>query len=276
MSTVIVSCHVNDFYISLQHQSFKRFCKDPYEFIVFNDAKDNPDLVTFGEVFANKVQKTCESLGIQHVRIPQHLHANRSLVFPVAYTEKDDHYVSRCALASQFSMNYVRREFPHAKFFVLIDSDMIMVKPFSVSEFLGDDAMAGVNQSRGHLEYFWNGLFLCNLHSCEKLETFSWEAGKVEGVSVDVGGHNALYLRDTSTRFKNILCEHFTEPQGLPLMEAFANIDTDMKPTPCYLNKELLLDRCIVHIRGGGNWSYMKRGYLEACCAVLQEFLDKN
>jgi hypothetical protein len=276
MSTVIVSCHVHDFYISLQHQAFKRFFKDPYEFIVFNDARDTPDLVTFGDVFADKVQTTCESLGIQHVRIPQHLHASRSLVFPVAYTESDDHYVSRCALASQFAMNYVRREFPLAKFFVLIDSDMIVVKQFSVSDFLQHDDVAGVKQSRGHLEYMWNGLFLCNLHSCEKLETFSWEAGQIEGVSVDVGGHNALYLRDTNARVKNISCEHFTEPQGFPLLEAFANIDDHLKPSSSYLNKELLLDRCIVHIRGGGNWSYMKRGYLEACCAVLQAFLDTN
>jgi len=274
MSTVIVSCHVNDFYISLQHQSLQRFCKDVYKFIVFNDARESPDLVTFGEVFGDKIQMKCESLKIQHVRIPQQLHSNRSLVLPHAYVECDDHPVSRCALASQFAMNYVRREIPTAKFLVLIDSDMMLVQDLSFADILKEDVMAGVTQSRGHLEYLWNGLFLCNLHECPSLDRFSWEAGRVEDVPTDVGGHNALYLRDTRTRVRMIRCEHFTDSQGIPLLEAFANIQESLKPQPGYLNKELLLNRCIVHIRGGGNWSYVQRGYLDACCDVVQSYLD--
>lgn len=275
MTTIIVSCHINDQYIALQKQSIAKYFTQPYQYIVFNDAKDTADLTSFNIVYPPKIQSLCESLGIEHIRIPQSLHSHRNDVFSKAYTENDDHYVSRCALATQFATNYARKNFPDAKYLLIIDCDMFFINSFNIEEYMQDIWVAGVTQARGHFEYVWNGLFICRLDT-PQLNLLSWEAGKVEDVFVDVGGHSIFFLRTLpSEKFKAISNDYFKEDSlGVPVMVQLQNIDSAKKPFPTYLNKELLLDRKVLHIRGGGNWTYLQKVYYEACCDIISQYVN--
>ena len=35
--------------------------------------------------------------------------------------------------------------------------------------------IAGIPQSRLNINYLWNGLFICNLNSCQNLKEFNWD-----------------------------------------------------------------------------------------------------
>ena len=52
--------------IEIQNKTFKKFLKDEYEFVVFNDARQK-DL-------QSAIKKTCSKLGIRCVNIPQSIH----------------------------------------------------------------------------------------------------------------------------------------------------------------------------------------------------------
>jgi len=50
----IITSAVNPFFIELQYLSFKKFMKNEYEFIVFNDAKEYPDFTNGGDLTFKK------------------------------------------------------------------------------------------------------------------------------------------------------------------------------------------------------------------------------
>ena len=68
-----------------------------------------------------------------------------------------------------------------------------------------------------------------------------------------------------SFRKKNSIEHHITSIHKLPLNEIKFSI-----------NKELLLDNCIIHIRGGGNWDRSGFDYLNKCLDICRNFINDN
>jgi hypothetical protein len=172
-------------FIPYQYFTFKKFLKDDYKFVVFNDARDMHH--------KKSIEDVCNMLGIDCIRIPQAVHDRPYLKrWP---GEDYNHSVVRCANVVQYSLDVLG--FDHNGIVMIIDSDMFLVKPFSLESFMTDNKIdiAGVYQGRQGIKYLWNGIVFMNMNTLPNRRTLDWNCGKVEGVSVDVGGQTHYYLK---------------------------------------------------------------------------------
>jgi hypothetical protein len=143
---IITHNHNRPDFIEIQDKTFKKFLKDDYDFVVFNDARQRE--------MCQQINEMCANLGIQCIRIPQSIHAA-----PYLPREKNEDFQNpavRCANVVQYSLDMLG--FEHDGIVMIIDADMFLIQPFSIAEYFKDDQLAGVPQRREHVNYIWNGL----------------------------------------------------------------------------------------------------------------------
>ena len=301
MKTIIYSTVTNNTFIETQIKSIKKYFQADFEYIIFDDSRDKKHLISYNKIQTNDIKNTCKKLGIKYIRIPQELHHNRSKVLPEEWSKKNnnehpyhDHPVTRCALAVQYGFNYIINNYKDVYLFIL-DSDMLFIDSFDINDYMRNYDLYGITQSKNFVFYLWNGLFICDLNKCKNLQEFNWEAGKVfkldknnnktnEGFGCDTGGHNYYYLKkygyldenkdklkkDGSMHIGLIDSIWLTGENGVnyldeKLIEFIKNF-CYLKSKPInvekgWINKELLLNKKIFHIRGGGGWCYHKEDY---------------
>ena len=193
-------------FIEMQVKGFRKFLVDDYEFVVFNDAKI-PTL-------ANEIAMTCKNLGIRCIPIPQQIHTSQAA--------GDRH--SDCI---KYSLD--RIGFAHEGIVCIIDSDMFLIKPFSISKFLNEFDIAAVDQFREpNIHYLWPGLVFINMKTIPNKQNINWKGGKINGIPVDTGGQTYHYVKNnplarveyinnystlkllcpTCQKNKNLLCTH--------------------------------------------------------------------
>ena len=119
---LIITHHYNrpDF-IELQKKTFDFFLKDDYEFVIFNDAPNQSMKI--------KIEQKCLQLGLHCIRIPQHLHAS------------DNSPGSRHIHGMDYSFQVLG--YDHDDIVMLIDSDMFLIKPFCIREYMEGNALVG-------------------------------------------------------------------------------------------------------------------------------------
>lgn len=164
MSTYkIITCVVNNpGFIELQYLLLKKYCKNSFEFIVFNDAKDFPDHTNGNDTsIREKIKQTCKQLGVLCINIP------------------NDHHKTKQAASERASdsFNYIleyQRQNTSDKFLVL-DSDMFPITEFDISKFEDFDC-AVVLQERTQLnvKYFWHGLYYFDMTKMKDTELLDW------------------------------------------------------------------------------------------------------
>ena len=308
MKTVIYSCHTNSKFIELQYKSIQKYFKTEYDYIVFDDSRDHKHLTAYNIIQTNNIKNICNKLNIKYIRIPQDLHFHRDKIMPECFTKKDDHPVSRCALAVQYGMNYVVKNYNNC-FVFLIDSDMFFINNFYIHNFINKLDLFGISQGRGDIVYLWNGIFMADLTKIN-LKDFNWEAGAIYKLNknnkkigckipTDVGGHNYYYLKKNGyfeenkdkikfygpMHISDINCvwikgENGVEYISTELKELFLKFSKmKSKPTNSYegwINKELFLDNTILHIRGGGGWCYHKEEYHDECVELINKYIEEN
>jgi hypothetical protein len=214
-----------------------------------------------------------------------------------------------CNKAVQYGFNYIIQNYKDCYLF-LIDSDMFFIDYFNIENYMINYDLYAISQSKGLLEYLWNGIFICNLSKCKNLETFNWEAGRVYLLDdnnnktenyngCDVGGHNYYYLKKNgyldinSNKLKKDGAMHISTTNSIwiigendikylsdKLIEFIKKFSTlSSKPSNVekeWINKELLLNKKIFHIRGGGGWNHHKETYHKDCVNLINEFIDNN
>lgn len=186
---------------------------------------------------------------------------------------------------------------------------MLFIDSFDINDYMRNYDLYGITQSNHFISYLWNGLFICNLSKCKNLKEFNWEAGKVfkldennnktnEGIGCDVGGHNYYYLKkygyldENKDKFKkdsamhigliDEISEKLNGENDLDIkLKEFIKKFCYLKSKPAdaeegWINKELLLNKKILHIRGGGVWCYHKEKYHIDCVKLINDFIDGN
>jgi hypothetical protein len=173
-------------FIALQEATFKRFLQDEYEFVVFNDGP-TPKL-------ARKIEEECAQLGIRCVSIPQEIHQQPYLT---RQPWEDVNCPSvRTANALQYSFNTLG--FQHEGLVAVVDSDMFLIREFSIEEYLGDASIAAVGQWRGSMgciQYIWNGIMFFNMETLPNKHTLNFNCGTVLGNHTDTGGFTYYYFQ---------------------------------------------------------------------------------
>ncbi len=259
---LIISHHYNrpDF-IERQYEGLKRYLSDEYEFVVFNDAV-NPAI-------KEQIAATCLALGLRCIDIPQEIHDKPYLFrFPV---EHYHHPAVRNSNVVQWSLDQIG--FDHNGIVVTLDSDIFLIKPFSVEEFMQGYALAGISQYRGTGEnlvhYLWIGLVFMDMNQLPDKRSLNFNCGRVNDVSVDAGGHTAEYLR--------------AHPE-VPVRYDFQSNDIDcdkrsavlksMRDRHDLVNIELFYDTTFFHYRGGTNWDNQSVSFHEKKTRELNSLLE--
>jgi hypothetical protein len=207
----------------LQHESLRRYLKEPFIFVIVNDGPTARA--------REEIHELAKGLSIRHhvTEFPSPRHETRRI---------------DAAKACGETMNAVMRDvlakyYPDAKA-VLLDADMLLTAPFSVHEYLDGFHMAAIVRdkpqgclptyppflSRVHypapsradsgatagasgaagsamngggqvcrVRYPWNALVLLDVSRLPDLEQFDWRPGFVNGTQGDVGVRVQEYLR---------------------------------------------------------------------------------
>jgi hypothetical protein len=168
-------------FIELQQRCFQKFLKDPYEYVVFNDAND--------ETIAQQIVDTCGKLNIRCIRIPQT--GRVTIPFPHIMSWASN----RHAQAIQYSMDVLG--YAHNDLVVLIDADMFLVEKFCILDFLQDYDIAGLRQAskNNQITYLWPALIFFRMNNLPNKSDMKFFPAIIEQQSVDTGGYLYYYLR---------------------------------------------------------------------------------
>ena len=224
-------------FIKIQHDTFKKFLKDDYELVVFNDARDRS--------MEQQINNMCRECGISCIRIPQEIHDRPYLT---RWPGESNHApaVRNCNVV-QYSLNEVG--FKHDDIVALFDSDMFLVKDFSIRKYLENYDIAGIRQGIG---YLWIGLAFLDMRTMPNKTTINFNCGRVNNIPVDAGGHTYCYLRDNP----DIRARYFAQcalsqemvqkaHQRTISLESYGFRDKDIKfilACPTNVNMEYMLD----------------------------------
>jgi hypothetical protein len=253
-------------FIEIQQKTFQKFLLDDYEFVVFNDAKD-PSL-------SGEIHKTCERLNIRCIDMPQHLH-----------TAKEPSY--RNARIVNYSLNQMG--FDYDGIVALFDSDLFLVKEFSIKDYMQNYPLAGLYQERSSgstkVDYLWVGIAFLDMRWLPDKKTINFGLGKVKRIQTDTGGYTHYYLskhRNVPVRYINL---NYTK-QAHEILKSCSCIECKGGGYPCEQaiynaksygkygdeqiqfiyssgadNSEFFLDSHFFHYRAGSNWDHQSGSY---------------
>lgn len=246
-------------FIEYQAKTFKKFLKDPYEFVVFNDANSGP--------ISEQIREICKKMEIRCVEIPRII-------------QKGVLWASlRTANSIEYSLKH--SGFDHDGIVFIIDSDMFLIKPLHIKEFLGDYDLYGERQSRDEIVYLWNGLLFMNMATLPNKRTMSFSPAPIKGKALDTGGHLHYYLTNNpSIKLKtygdthiNLLPKDKKQLLALGFDAITSNfiINYDQADSHCM---QFHADDHFLHYRGGGNWMHKEDDYHAKKSEYLFKYLD--
>ena len=259
----IVSAVVNNpEFIEIQHNSFKKYMKIPYTFIVFNDAKDWADFSNFNDVtIKNKIKEKCINLGILCIDIPNQHH------------KTENGPAKRCADSMNFIKDYMIK---NKNRYLLLDSDMFLVNEFN--DLYKDYDAAIVYQKRWkRMIYPWNGIFYFNMSYLKNQDLLDWGCPW----NGDVGMNNNNWL----------VSSYGINNKKIYKIKHLSSGNWDKNQYPSCLGDNLLgflendirnkngkffceiYDGCFLHYRAGGNWMNEGREIHQNLTILLNKIL---
>jgi len=280
---LVMSYHYNrpDF-IEIQHKTFEKFLEDDYEFVVFNDAK-TPHL-------EQAIVHMCKKYNIKCIRINPEIHNH-----PYLQRWPGEGYNSpsvRCSNGVQYSLDTLA--FDHQGLAVVMDSDMFLIRPFSIEKYMKNTDLAGVPQGRGNahnrIRYVWIGLVFLNMNTLPERRTINFNCGRVDGIPVDAGGCTHHYLKNhPEIKVKNIgiLHNQNTLCQECRVSGKYRCTHNNKKLERLGFNKneidflqigppniEFLLNNTFLHYRGGTNWDNQSASFHNNKTSILNNFIN--
>lgn len=218
--------------------------------------------------------------------MPQHLHKNN----------EPSH---RNAAIVNYSLQALG--FWHDGVVALLDSDMFLVKEFSIKEYMQNYPLCGVKQVKSFgdkvVDYLWVGIVFLDMKNLPNKNIIDFGLGKVEGVQTDTGGKTHYYLsqnRNVPVRFMNLnytldafrrlkscLCTD-CQISKRPCAQAIQNIKSygafDDKQIQFINatggdNSEFYVDANFFHYRCGSNWDNKSRAYHENKTKCFNEYI---
>ncbi len=243
--------------------------------MVFNDARD-PKL-------HEQIKVTCKQLGISCIKIPQEIH-------------KESHDSSiRNRNVVRYSLEHYG--FHHNGVVALFDSDMFLVKPFSIKEFMKNYDLAALAQQRGPIQYLWIGLAFLNMKTMPNKTTIDFNCGKINGINVDTGGYTHYYLQNNPAAYVHRMNQIYTQTFACDACcqnqyAAACTHNTDIlqqcgfnqnwikflqsSPTTGYRQAymEFLLDQTFLHCRSATNWDGKSQNYHAQKTKLLNDFIQ--
>jgi hypothetical protein len=260
-------------FIEIQAKLYKTFLKDEYEQIIFNDAP-NDDM-------QQRIEQMCQQLGIRCFRVPQHLHV------PGRNSPGHRHMNGIAYSLEQIGYN-------HDGIVAIIDSDMFLLKPFSIEKYLDGHDIAGELQGRKNeiieVRYLSPALVFMNMQTLPNRHTLSFEGGHIHDLDCDVGGHTYYYFKNNPSvkrlcfglihigawkwHINCQACSNMTCDSCSKLLhDRFASKAYVQFIQDCPDDIEFFLDDNFLHYRSGSNWNNKPAEYHIAKTNALNTLL---
>jgi glycosyltransferase involved in cell wall biosynthesis len=170
--------------LEYQVRSINKFCKDKYEFIVFDNSNNQDEII--------KIKSICDNNKIRLIKTDFNL------------TNSHNNPSNNHGLALNYAHNILKNEFD---FLFFIDHDLFPIKDFSIEEILWDNIMAGHKQTILNNTYIWPGcLMMTRLN-----ETFDFTP---QG-SLDTGGGLTNFINNNLNKI--LFIKHKHEPINVGL-----------------------------------------------------------
>jgi hypothetical protein len=263
MKVRIYAPHINNpEFIRFQLASIKAHVKDDWEYIVVNDAINEPFINNFLESNMRlTITATCKELGVQCLEFPQELHKQRDKIFP-ALQFFGNNPSTRASDVYQWTL---QSSLDFEGYVVILDGDMFFIQDVSLLGKMGSKHIAFVPQVRGGIEYPWLNLVGFYPKLTPNIQDFSYDTGSVNGVALDSGGlcyhylqanKETLLIRYISYTFLNVsertACDiqELATKTGMDCILPYAEYPSDQERFTAFE----YLDDCILHYGGGSNW----------------------
>ncbi len=251
-------------FIEIQYKTFKKFLKDDYEFVVFNDA---PELA-----MEQNITAMCERYGIRCIRIPQSIHSKPYLK---RWPQEDyQHPTVRNCNVVMYSLNEVG--FKHEGIVAIFDSDIFLVKEFSIKEYMQGYTLAGLVSGEVY-SYLWIGLAFMDMRIMPNKTSIDFNCGRVFDYPVDAGGHTHYYLQSNpsiSVKKMNHINTEFLQDKDSQEIDKYFSDDVTrqfLKKGP--QNIDFLIDTRFLHYRSGTNWNRKSAAYHEQKTRLFNDYI---
>lgn len=236
---VVVIAYNQPSFLGLQLACLQKFMVEPFTFVVYNNA-DNAKM-------ENEIATECTQLNVSCIRVPQEVHKNQN------------NPSNRCAKSLQYA--YDKQIASHRPYSMVLDTDMFLIRKFSIVDYLQGFDMAGIYQTREHIHYITNQLIMFHTSKLVHPWEITWDCGLVDGVGTDVGGtfHNYMtqYPFIELKRIETISSQVLDKKE---LSKTIRSVQLQNYLLHDYGEKpfsELYADQTFLHLRAGSNWCEM-------------------
>lgn len=264
-------------YIPWQHETFKKFLKEDYEFVVFNDAEN--------EEVNNQTYAICNSLGIECLDVPQIIHSFHYLRREMPVPE----FRARSSETIQYMLDMVGFDYPGIV--MIIDSDMFLCRETNIKNLMQNNEIVANKQSRegenGPVEYMLPSLMVFDMEKLKDKRKLNFNLGIIDGTATDSGGYTHFYLTQyPQVKWRQL---NITYAGGINLKDnkidrgtcdyilshnKFLRILIDNK-----FDYEFFDDFSFAHFKAGSNWYNKDPSWVQSKAdlffAALQELLNE-
>lgn len=264
---LVVSVYYNQKeFLRYQIESFKKFFKDDFEFLMFDNSENGLSI---------KEEDYSSYEGFKYYRVPQNI-----------FIGKPGGASSRAGLSLDYATGKVFSDFKDSNSILIVDSDVFPAKDFTFNSIMGDCDFSGISQVRDHVNYYANQLVGIRKESIREWGNFSFDLGYVDGVYTDCGGKLYYFMKDNphiKKRDLDIINSMVLEYGGTPdLWDRVSNISEELKD---YFSKdstihggksfsEVFADT-FLHFRAGSNWIGFNENSKKSREENLFDFINK-
>ena len=256
-------------FIEIQYQTLKKFLRDEYELIVFNDAVD--------QNIYNQIVQECAKHDIQCIPMPQELH------HPCNYPS-----VRHCSII-KYTLATIG--FNADDIIAFLDSDLFLIREFSIRECMKNFDIAGLEVYREHVKYLWPGLIFLDIRTMPNKETIRFECAIIDGICTDSGGSTHYYIKNNpEARVKyfdkiifpdDFFCEDCKQNDGYQCIHNVTKMQelsfSDPLITLCTFcrnySMEIYLQNTFLHYRAGSNWTNDSNHFHERKTTLLKNLI---
>ena len=187
MIKIYTYSHNRPDFIEPQFNSIKKYVKDDFEFIVFNNERNGGDPGSgYEPERIAEIYRVCEKLNIKCIRVE----LDPELQFINGYQQfEGDSYVNGGSHACAYSYSWGWKHYVSKDdgISMIIDSDMFFIKDVSIEKLLGDHNLAYIpsyrysskyhsEEDRGSiaLRYPWNGIVIADIPNLPNPNDLKW------------------------------------------------------------------------------------------------------
>ncbi len=201
-------------FVEYQYATFKKFLRDDYEWIVFNDAP-NVNL-------EKAIREVCEKNGVKCVQYEQDWHKidpindwictnvdTKKKNSHIGFLMKDDgldpdEVSQQCSVRHSHVIQYALENFGynHDDIVVIMDADVFPIKPISFRSLLVDVPLAGLDRyeptcptdNRVCCHFICPPLIVFDPRRLPDVQQLKFHVGFIDGMLHDTGSHSQAYL----------------------------------------------------------------------------------